>query len=200
MGNYLNNMYDWIYTYTDLREEWDKDKWDVRNLSKYGVDFTKSMSNYYINFNSFKTVQFKISLKKYFKQRLLSNKDFSWNTAQSYITCLSKFFNFILEKEPTWTDLNKLERNHIEEYIEYLNIFNKSIVNKNSNPKSNIGKNLRIIQKFLSDIQVKNYNIAPFKNVKTLILVDDKPSIFKKEYDKLDRLKRKGDTNVPLQS
>ncbi len=185
-AKFLKNMYNWIYLYTDEREEWTKDKWDVRALNKYGITFIKSMSNYYIDFTCINNVSFRKIVKEYFKKRLLTKRNFSWNTAHSYISCLPKFINFISEKENEWVDFIKLDRHHIESYIEHINIESCKITHKNANPKSNVNKNIKIVQKFLSDIQLYEYNYAPQKNIKLLIRPDDKPKISKKPYDQID--------------
>ncbi|GAA0774373.1 tyrosine-type recombinase/integrase [Clostridium subterminale] len=183
---FLRNMYEWIYLYTDEREEWGKDKWDVRVLNKYGINFVKSMSNYYIDFTCIDNIFFRKIVKDYFKKRLLSKRNFSWNTAHSYISCLSKFVNFISVKESQWVDFIKLDRQHIESYIEYINIESCKITHKNANHKSNVNKNIKIVQKFLSDIQLSEDNCAPQKNIRLLIHPDDKPKMPKKPYDQID--------------
>jgi integrase len=42
------------------------------------------------------------------------------------------------------------------------------------------------IQKFLFDIQLREYNIAPIKNIRILIFPADKPTVKKKPYDQID--------------
>lgn len=41
-------------------------------------------------------------------------------------------------------------------------------------------------QKFLSDIQIREYDIAPIKNIKVLIFPEDKPKVPKKSNDQID--------------
>lgn len=45
---------------------------------------------------------------------------------------------------------------------------------------------LSYIQKFLSDIQLREYDISPIKNVRMLIFPSDKPIVKKKTYDQID--------------
>lgn len=47
-------------------------------------------------------------------------------------------------------------------------------------------KNLSIVQKFLSDIQIREYDTAPTKNIRILIFPEDKPKIPKKSNDQID--------------
>ena len=56
---------------TDDREEWKKDKWDVRILhDKYGVDYNKSKSSYYLDFSK-TDEKIREEVKKYFKNGCL---------------------------------------------------------------------------------------------------------------------------------
>ena len=118
---FLRIIYTALFQYTDKREEWKKDRWDIRNLhDRYGIDYNKSINLYYIDFSKIPTT-IREQVKKYFKQRLLSKNKFSWGTARNYMLFLTPFFTFVFTLEPTWKDLKALERKHIEKYIEYLN-------------------------------------------------------------------------------
>jgi hypothetical protein len=49
VASFLRNVYAALFQFTDKREEWEKDKWDVRILyDKYGIDFNKSRNDYYL--------------------------------------------------------------------------------------------------------------------------------------------------------
>ncbi|HBG2114818.1 TPA: tyrosine-type recombinase/integrase [Clostridioides difficile] len=188
VANYLEFIINTFNTLTDEREEWEKDKWDVRNLEKFGITYIKSQRFYYIDFNKIKNFKLKEEFKKYIKQRLIANNRFSWATAQrSYQQYIPLFINYICELEPTWNDLKSLERQHILKYIEWLNIYAKeNLTQRNTNPKLYVSKSLSIVQKFLSDIQIREYDIAPVKNVRTLIFPEDKPKVPKKSNDQID--------------
>lgn len=187
IANFLNVIYDYLFNLTDTREEWEKDRWDVRNLEKYGISYNKSRTNYYIDFSKIKNKKIRNGVKKYFKQRLLSNNKFSWGRAMRYMNYLPNFINLILELEPIWNDLKNLERYHIEKYIEWLNVYAKeNLTQRNANPNNYIRKGLHFIEKFLSDIQLRGYDIAPKKNVRILIFPEDKPKQKKKPYDQID--------------
>ncbi|MGN2371790.1 tyrosine-type recombinase/integrase [Clostridium cagae] len=188
IANYLEFIINNFNALTDEREEWEKDIWDVRNLEKYGICYDKSKTKYYLNFNKIDNFKIREQLKKYIKQRLIANNKFSFGTARNYILYqLPDFLNFICKLEPTWNDLKGLERHHILKYIEWLNIYSKNnLTNKNANSKHYILKSLNIIQKFLSDIQIREYDIAPIKNVRVLIFPEDKPKVPKKSNDQID--------------
>ena len=43
-------MYINLIKFIDKREEWEKDKWDIRNLEKYGLSYNKTLTGNYLNF------------------------------------------------------------------------------------------------------------------------------------------------------
>ncbi len=186
-ANYLEFIINNLNTLTDEREEWEKDKWDVRNLEQYGITYNKSVTQYFIDFNKINNLRIREEVKKYIKQRLIANNKFSWSTANHYLLYTTPFINFISELEPTWNDLKGLERKHILKYLEWLNIYTKeNLTQKNANPKRYISTSLTTIQKFLADIQIREYDISPIKNVRILIFPEDKPKRPKKSVDKID--------------
>lgn len=186
-SNFLEMIYQNLFNLTDEREEWKKDTWDVRILEKYGITYNKSGTHYYIIFYKINNMKIRNEVKQYIKQRLIANHKFSLSTAQLYITFLPSFINLICELEPTWNDFKGLERYHIEKYLEWLNIYVKeNLTQKNSNPQQYIVMSLKHIKSFLSDIQIREYDIAPIKNVRILILPSDKPTVKKKPYDQID--------------
>ena len=186
-ANFLEFIICEINILTDEREEWEKDIWDVRNLDKYGITYNKSITHYYIDFSKINNLEIRNEVKKYIKQRLIANNKFSWGTTMRYLQVLPIFLNYICKLEPTWSDLKNLERTHIEKYIAWINIYAKENSNrKDANSKRYILKSLSIIQKFLSDIQIREYNIAPIKNIRVLIFPEDKPKVPKKSNDQIN--------------
>lgn len=183
----LRRIYNMLFQYTDSREEFEKDKWDVRVLhDKYGVEYNKSKSQYYLNFSKFDK-DIREQIKKYIKQRLLSKNKFSWCTAQNYLAFLPMFFTFVFSLEPTWTDLKALNRTHILKYIEYLHEYAKNnLKRRNSKPEQYVSLSLTKLQKYLEDIQRYEYEMAPETPVQRLIFPDDKPKIRKKSIDQID--------------
>ena len=172
---------------TDEREEFEKDKWDVRNLEQYGVTYNKSANSHFIDFSKINNLKMREEIKKHIKQRLISNNKFSWASAIDFLIYIPPFINYICELEPTWNDLKGLERYHIEKYIEWLNIYAKeNLTRKNTNHKRYISHALTRIQNFLSNIQIREYDIAPIKNIRILIFPEDKPKVPKKSNDQID--------------
>lgn len=171
---------------TDTRVEWDKNCWDVRILhSNYGITFNLSRSDYFLDFEKIANTNIRQTMKKYIKQRLLS-KNFSWATARLYFDFLMNFFSLIFFYEPTWNDLKKLNRSHIEQYIEWLNQKVNKSKRKNSHPEHYINKALKILNKFISDMQLYQYDIAPEIPVRILLFPEDRPKERKKSIDQID--------------
>lgn len=186
-ASFLRNVYTALFQFTDKREEWEKDKWDIRILhDKYGIDYNKSTDVYNIDFSKIdKMVRGQV--KKYIKQRLVSKNKFSAATAQVYLRFIPMFLTFIFSLEPTWKDLKPLKRKHIEKYIEHLHDYAKNkIKQRNSHPERYVNQSLSSLQKFLEDIQRYEYDMAPETNVRLLIFPEDKPKLRKKSIDQID--------------
>lgn len=182
----LRRIYNMLFQHTDNREEFEKDKWDVRVLhDKYGVEYNKSKSQYNLNFSKFDK-DIREQIKKYIKQRLLSKNKFSWCTAQNYLTFLPMFFTFVFSLEPTWTDLKALNRTHIVKYIDLYKYAKNNLKRRNSKPEQYVNLSLIKLQKYLEDIQRYEYEMAPEIPVQRLIFPDDKPKIRKKSIDQID--------------
>lgn len=177
-----------LFELTDTREEWDKDRWDVRILhKKYGIDYIKSQNRNWIDFSKIEIQNVREQVKKYTKHRLLSKSNFSWSTAVTYITQLSSFLTFIFSIEPTWRDLKALKRFHILQYLEWIHEYaQNNLKNKNAHPERYISYNLKAVQVILGDMQRYEYDIAPETYVKLLIFSEDIPKQKKKSIDQID--------------
>ncbi|WP_017152380.1 tyrosine-type recombinase/integrase [Bacillus bingmayongensis] len=187
IASFLRIVYTTLIQFTDKRDEWEKDKWDVRILhDKYSIEYNKSTNAFHIDFSKIdKMVRGQV--KKYIKQRLVSKNKFSVGTAQSYLKYIPKFFTFIFSLEPTWKDLRTLKRTHIEKYIEHLHEYaNNNLKKRNAHPASYVMQSLSCIQKFLADIQRYKYDMAPEANVRLLIFPEDKPKLRKKSIEQID--------------
>jgi len=185
--NFLNSIHEYLYIITDERVEWEKDIWDIRNLSKYGVAFNRSRSAYYLYFNTINNIALRNALKFYYKNKLLSKNNFTFDTSAAILSYLSAFLNFISTNEPTWQDLHLLSRRHIEDYIQYLNEYTvQNLIGKRSNPTRYINYALGVVQNFLAEIQLYEYSIAPKENTRRLIYPSDRPKLKKKPYDQID--------------
>lgn len=80
-----------------------------------------------------------------------------------------------------------LKRADILNYYEYLNKYiEENLTNRNSNPNTYKITAISNINRFLCDIQLKEFSIATSENIRKLIYKEDKPSREKKEASKID--------------
>lgn len=169
----------------DYRDEWEKDKWDVRNLKEYGITYPESRNSHYVDFSNIKNINLRKEIKIYIKRRL-QNRSIAWGTAQNYVKSFTRFNDFISEYKNNWNDLKGLVRKDIEDYVEYLNNYaSNKLKSINSNPTSFVHKHLIYLQKILSDFQTEQYksSIAPIKDIRILIFPDDAPKSPRRAYD-----------------
>lgn len=177
-AKYLENLINYFETLIDKREEWEKERWDIRNIGKkYNIRYSKSNGGNYIDFSKIQNNKLRKEVMKYMKVKLISQHNFGWGSACQYMAYIPVFLNFICDLEPTWNDLNNLERKHIEKYIEWLHQYANNLNKRNSNPLKYVRQVLMIIEKFLSDIQLREFDIAPQKNIKSIIISGDKPIV-----------------------
>ncbi|OOG91309.1 hypothetical protein BTH41_01610 [Bacillus mycoides] len=188
IASFLRFIHSNFLVLTDTREEWEKDRWDVRMLhDKYGINYNKTKPDYYLDFTKIEQVEMRQHIKRYFKQRLLSKNHFSWGSAQGYLTHLSRFWSLIFSLEPSWTNLKGLKRSHMERYIQWLHEYTRSnLTQKNAHPESHIQLALTYIGKFLRDTQRYEYDIAPDTRIQLLLFPEDKPKLKKKSIDQID--------------
>ncbi|KWU59026.1 transposase [Bacillus mycoides] len=184
-ATYFRIIYSNFLVLADSRDEWEKDRWDVRILhTKYGIYYSKSLTAHYLDFTKIEPLKIRESTKNYIKQRLMGRNDLSFATSRFYVRTLNKFFAFIFSLEPTWNDLENLKRPHMEQYIQWLHEYTK---NKGIDPSERyISEELKCINKFLGDVQKYEYGIAPNKDVRLLIFPGDKPKVKKKPFGQID--------------
>lgn len=183
-SKYLDNFVNTLYKLLDEREEWEKDRWDIRNLAKkYDISYSKTNKSNYIDFSKINNEAIKKQVMAYIKERLITKNRFGWGSACLYMSYLPVFLNFICNLERTWNDLKNLQRSHILKYIEWLNLYANSPNNRVTNPNKYIRQVMIIIETFLEDIQGREYDIAPIKPVRALIYPEDKPTFMKQSAD-----------------
>ncbi|MGG0731042.1 tyrosine-type recombinase/integrase [Bacillus paramycoides] len=187
LSNFLKRLLTDYRKLIDTRDEWQKDKWDVKILhNKYGIKYNKSKTAAYMDFTYIKRSQFRDAVKKYLKRRLLT-KALVAETAISYLHQLRTFFDFISMQEPSWTDLTRLSRNHILLYIEQITEWSKHNI-KITNQERYIAQAIIALKQFLIAIQEDESKLAPKRPVKMLIFPSDKPKQKKKPYDQIDHI------------
>ncbi|MEV5113041.1 tyrosine-type recombinase/integrase [Peribacillus frigoritolerans] len=188
IANYFRSVYEKLSNLTDTREEWEKDKWDVRVLhDKYGVRYSASKTQYFLDFSNIENVTFRQYFKRYIKTRLLGGK-FSWGTAKLYLAYVPKFLNFFSDLRPEWNDLKHITRSHIEKYLNFLRQYAHKDLKKrrNNNPDNYIFQNLKCVYTFLKDSQRFDYSIAPEKSTSILLYSEDYPKLDQKSDDDID--------------
>ncbi|SDX73427.1 MULTISPECIES: tyrosine-type recombinase/integrase [Bacillaceae] len=181
----IRMIYNPLLRLTDTRDEWEKDRWDIRELNKrYDFGFNVSSTSYYIDFLGIENNSFRKVFKEYIKGRLISGKNFVWGTSLQYKVFVGNFLNSISKQNPKWNDLRELERKHLEKYLEELN----EHTTKLTNPKSYINKALKLIRNFIRDLQTfeKFEDFAPKKTVHRLIYSEDIPTVPKKSDDDIN--------------
>ena len=64
-------------------------------------------------------------IKRYFNRSLLSKNHFSWEYSK-LLTGFASVSIILFSLEPTWDDLKRLKRSHIEPYIQWLHEYSKN--------------------------------------------------------------------------
>jgi len=169
----LRRIYESLFEIFDVREEWEKDKWDIKNLGKYGISYNKSNNSHTLNFKYIKNSSFRKEFKKYLKMRL-KNNTLKWTTCTNYLSYMHKFFNYISEIYPSWNNLNDLSRNDILGYLDWLDK-NVAKSNRIKNPMYYKNRTLTINYKYLRDIHYYDFDFGPTKDIKKIIRDSDKP-------------------------
>lgn len=169
-SNYItcfNSILDFIFNLYDTREEFDKDIWNVKNIPN--ARYNKSGTHYLIKFDKFKPC-FKKLVKLFAKLQI---SIVSFNTLQRKIIGIKYFFDFLQNEYPDWTDLTKLQRNQIENYLIYY--------------KQNYGhfsqdcnwKHIVAVREFIEYLQRSELSEAPNKPINTLFFKEDLPKLQK---------------------
>lgn len=183
----LRMLYSDFIDFANQQEEWRKDIWDIRKLKEvYGINYNQTSANYYLNFTKINQENMRNELKMYFRQRLISKHKFAWSTSLNYMNVLSKFLNWIMDLESDWTDLKQLERHHIQDYIHYLHEYANQFNHRGANPEYYIASSIRVVRKFLQDLQRYQYNCAPIKGSNHLIFSEDIPKAKTKSISQVD--------------
>jgi len=146
----------------DTREEFEKDIWDCRKIP--GVNIPVNGSNYYLKFTNIPPAFRKLA-QRYIKLRITIR---SQSQVYFELDAITRFLRFIAEKEPNWTNLNALTRQHIEDFfVFYLGAFsikNRTVLNR-----------LIYIKHFIQRIQQFGYPDAPLTPAPSLIYYEDIP-------------------------
>jgi hypothetical protein len=96
--SFVKSLFEFYEDYYDERDEFSKDKWDVRKL---GIEYEQTRSHYHINFLPIPE-PFRELVKKYVKLKIFQGS-LSFQTAAYFPPKLALFFKSILERHPDVT-------------------------------------------------------------------------------------------------
>lgn len=167
-----HQLYNFYLTFYDLRDETEKDRWDVRKLN---IKYNMTTAHYFLDFSKIAPT-FRDLVKRYVKSRLLIQQTICVENTASYISKLSFFFDFLNERHPEWENLKNLCRSCIEEFILYIRktpMGGNRKSGKSPPSECHINRTLLFVQSFLSYIQKYDWEEAPVKLVKSLIFPED---------------------------
>lgn len=155
-----------------------KDRWDVRKL---GIPYNTTRADYFLSFDKIPDI-YKPLIKKYIQHRLFVQDSIKFSTARSEVNTLVPFLKFIVLKWPVWTELTKLNRYDMDEYLKSLK--NTPIRgNKSTNYRGKEATDYYIwrmiggLENFLYFIQRYEWTEAPELPIRKLIYQEDRPKL-----------------------
>ncbi|MGE4282840.1 MAG: tyrosine-type recombinase/integrase [Clostridia bacterium] len=161
---FVSQFYNFIFNYYDIREEFEKDIWDCRNIP--GARITPVSTQYYLDFNNI-PIAFRELAKKYIRVRL---SKLSISQCYTDIMALKLLFGFVHNKYPMWNSLINITRNDMEEFIIWFTSHTSGWEKCHLTYFVNI-------HTFLTYIQRAEYSEAPDKPVACLIFENDFPRL-----------------------
>lgn len=146
----------------DTRDEFEKDIWDCRKIPC--IDIPVNSANYFINFTTVPPA-FREMVQQYIKLRITTN---SLSNARLEVDSIAHFLKYIATKEPKWTSLKTLTRQHIEGFLVYY-------LSKHSAKTRRELDRLICLRSFLQRIQQFGYADAPEIPAPSLLYYEDIP-------------------------
>ena len=160
--SFLLQLLSFLRDHYDLREEFEKDVWDVKNIP--GAKYTQNRSDYLLSFQEIPK-PFRNLVKKYLKVRVVNVRK---STCKEDIMSLRLFLNFIHERYPYWQDLTELTRQDIEDYLAWYKSYTEGW-------KTAHKFYLNKLRLFFEYIQKAEYPEAPKKASVKLLFKEDIP-------------------------
>lgn len=158
----ISKLHLFFVDFYDTRDEYEKDIWDCRKIP--GVNIPINSTTYRINFTPI-PYPFRELARRYIRLRLTTN---SSSQARNELNAITHFLQFISAKEPGWTSLAPLTRQHVEMFLaHYLSVYSartRSVLNK-----------LIFVKHFLQRIQQFGYPGAPIIPSPSLLHYEDIP-------------------------
>ncbi len=159
-----NQCYQFLQSFFDDRDEFEKDTWDVRRIP--GARFTDNGSSYHLSFPDI-PAPYRQLAKNYLKVRI---GKCSQGQCGRDLFSLRMFFKFIHGKYPDWQDIKPLSRKDMEDYLSW----QRSYISEH--PESNL-RYLINLRSFLAYIQKAEYPEAPEKPFFMLLFDEDLPRL-----------------------
>ncbi len=131
--NFPKTIYNVILKMLDNRYEWEKDIWNVLEFKKYGIEYNKDFKCKTVNFSKISQANLREEFKVFLKDKLLVNKEITWNTLRSYLTIMSKFLKYLEINDIMVTTLSAVSQDLINQYENELISKNKSGINRTIN-------------------------------------------------------------------
>jgi integrase len=152
--------------YYDDRDEFVKDRWDVRNIPG-AQQCPLSASNSYLNFTKV-PADFQPMMKRLLKRNVFIKSIAHCN---HLIQSASLFLQFVLEIHPDWKDLSMLSRKDMEECLSKFHK-HKTVVGWTN---TTLNARLTFVRIFLEKIQLFGYPEAPVRPFFALLFKEDIP-------------------------
>ncbi|MGJ5681530.1 tyrosine-type recombinase/integrase [Staphylococcus equorum] len=162
--NFFTNYYDFMYNFFDVRHEFDKDIWDIRNIPHATVEI--NYSRYKLNFEEFHPT-YKTIIKEYIWYCLTFKS--SGRIYNADFPGLKCFVKFMSDTYRDWNDLKLLSRKDFENYLVYFHQYYRNCSDSTKHPY------LSATKQFLEYLQRKDSEFAPVKPVMNIIFPEDIP-------------------------
>ncbi len=159
----FRRIYAYLSHFYDARDEYDKDRWDVRKIP--GVTINYSSAHFTLSFEQI-PAPFKPMTKRYFRMRLRTK---TFGTVLGESNYIRSFLTYIHQRCPGWQGLTELNRTHMEGYFEYL------ATHKAHTTEDYRARVLASVYNFIEYLQKAQYEEAPQDPAYHLIFKEDMP-------------------------
>ncbi len=164
-GRLLHQLILFYQDFYDTREEYDKDRWDIRRIPGATINHNVQPHTW-IDFTRLPEV-FRPLVKRY--ARTLIAQGLAPSSIQTQVLSVTRFLQFILDRHYEWVDLGNLHREDMEAFYEVLR-------REGSARKERwYISRLIFVRKFLEHIQIRSYDEAPQVPTSHLIFFEDIP-------------------------
>ncbi|MGX5477209.1 tyrosine-type recombinase/integrase [Bacillus thuringiensis] len=162
--HFFTTFFEFLYDFYDMRDEFDKDIWDVRNIPHASVEI--NYSRFKLNFESIHK-KFRTVVKQYCWYSLtFKSSGRIYNADLVGIKC---FFNFISTHFGHWNDLSALSRKDFEKFLVFFHTRFRNCTDSTKHPY------ISGVKLFLEYLQKNELPIGPTKPILSIIFPEDIP-------------------------